>query len=104
MTGEIPVEKAGRPTVASTQYRMLAGAPGRWTEEDVLFASSADVRGRVDLDDRELQRMREEYFSQPRACLRASALPKAYGWGLDYDAKGAHHPPRRRLRRVHPVA
>ena len=28
-TGEIPPERAGGPTVASTQYAMLAAAPGR---------------------------------------------------------------------------
>ncbi len=32
--------------------------------------------------------MHEKYFSQPRACLRASPLPKTYGWGLHYDAEG----------------
>ncbi len=28
-TGEIPPERVGGPTVASTQYAMLAAAPGR---------------------------------------------------------------------------
>lgn len=87
-TGEVPVDKAGKPTVASIQYRMLAGSPGRWTQEDVLLASSPDVRGREEVGDAELQRMREEYFSRPRACLRASPLAKTYGWGLHYDAEG----------------
>jgi hypothetical protein len=32
--------------------------------------------------------MREQYFSEPRACLRASPLPTAYGWGLHFDAEG----------------
>ena len=27
-------------------------------------------------------------FAQPRACLRASPLPKTYGWGLHYDSHG----------------
>ncbi len=87
-TGEVPPSRAGKATVASIQYEMLAGAPGRWSEEDVLFASSPAVRGRQDLDDEDLSRLREEYFSQPRACLRASPLPKTFGWGLHYDADG----------------
>ncbi len=86
-TGEIPPERAGGPTVASTQYTMLAAAPGRWTQEDVQLASSAQVRGQ-DIVGVELGRLREEYFSRPQACLRASPLPKTFGWGLHYDADG----------------
>lgn len=87
-TGEVPVPRGSGPTVASTQYAMLAGAPGRWTEEDVLLASAPGVRGREDLAEEELARLREEYFAQPRPCLRASPLPKTLGWGLHYDAEG----------------
>ncbi len=84
-TGEIPPERATGPTVASTHYAMLTAAPGRWTEEDVLLASSPQVRGH-DVSETELSRLREEYFTRPRACLRASPLPKTFGWGLHYDA------------------
>ncbi|PZS27122.1 MAG: hypothetical protein DLM61_17290 [Pseudonocardiales bacterium] len=73
--------------MASTQYAMLAAAPGQWTQEDVLLASSPQVRG-LDIDGAELRRLGQEYFSQPRACLRASPLPKSFGWGLHYDADG----------------
>lgn len=83
--GEPPPAKA---TVAATQYAMLAGRPGHWTQEDVLLASSPGVRGRDDLSDEELDRLRAEYFAEPRACLRASPLPKTFGWGLHYDAEG----------------
>jgi len=86
--GEVPPQRAGGPTVAGTQYAMLAGSPGRWTEEDVLLASSPGVRGRDDLGEHDLERIRLEYFAQPRACLRASPLPKTFGWGLHYDADG----------------
>ncbi len=49
-TGEVPPERAGSgSTVASTQYAMLAAAPGRWTQEDVLLASSPPVGGQ-DID------------------------------------------------------
>ncbi len=87
-TGEVPSQRAGGPTVAAIQYAMLVGAPGRWTQEDVQLASSPGVRGRSDLGDEDLVRLGREYFAQPRACLRASPLPKTYGWGLHYDAEG----------------
>ena len=87
-TGEVPPERAGNPSVASVQYAMLATAPARWTQEDVQLASAPGVRGRVDLSEADLERLRQEYFAQPRACLRASPLPKSYGWGLHYDGEG----------------
>ena len=86
--GEVPPARAGGPSVARTQYEMLTAAPGRWTQEDVLLASSPGVRGRDDLDEQELERQRAEYFAQPRACLRASPLPKSFGWGVHFDAEG----------------
>ena len=86
VTGEVP--RAGRsPSVAATQYAMLAAAPARWTQEDVLLASSPEVRGR-EVGPDELERLRAAYFAQPRACLRASPLPKTHGWGLHFDAEG----------------
>lgn len=88
-TGEVPMPRTGGGTVASVQYEMLTGTPGRWTQEDVLFASSRHgVRRRDDIDDEVLERLRTEYFSEPVACLRASPLPKTFGWGLHYDANG----------------
>lgn len=81
-----PVRAA--PTVATAQYALLSAQPGRWTEEDVLLASHPQVRGRTDVQDEELERLRREYFAVPRACLRASPLPKTYGWGLHYDGEG----------------
>lgn len=37
---------------------------------------------------RQRESMWDEYFSKPRACLRASMLPKKYGWGLHFDPDG----------------
>ncbi|WP_432543967.1 DUF6157 family protein [Kineococcus sp. SYSU DK002] len=93
-TGETPPERGGGPTVAGLQHAMLTARPGHYTQEDVLLASSprfrirADVDASEDLPPEELQRVSEEYFTQPRACLRASPLGKTHGWGLHYDDQG----------------
>lgn len=29
-----------------------------------------------------------EFFSRPKACLRASPLPKQFGWNVHHDAEG----------------
>jgi len=88
VTGEVPPRRAGALTVAGLQHAMLSDQPGRLQQEDVLLACAPGVRGRDDLTRAELARLREEYFAQPRACLRASPLPKTYGWGLRYDHRG----------------
>ena len=88
VSGEEPPPRGGVPTVAVVQYAMLAAEPGRWTQEDVIIASAPGIRGRDDLTPGDLARFRAEYFAEPRACLRASPLPKTYGWGLAYDAEG----------------
>ena len=40
-TGEEPPARAGNPTVAGLQYRMIAEAPYKYTSDDVIFATSA---------------------------------------------------------------
>ncbi len=49
----------------------LPPRPG-WTQEDVLLASCPQVRSH-DVSETELSRLREEYFTRPRACLRLPA-------------------------------
>ncbi|MHB8452041.1 MAG: DUF6157 family protein [Mycobacteriales bacterium] len=87
-TGEVPLERSSGRAVASTQYAMLAATPGRWTQEDGRFASSPQMRGRNDLRDEELERLRQERFAQPRACLPASPLPTSFGPGRRHDFQG----------------
>src|SRR6059058_3457182 len=40
-TGEEPLARAGNPTVAGLQYKMIAEAPYKYTSDDVIFATSA---------------------------------------------------------------
>ncbi len=94
LTGEAPPSRGGKPTVASIQHAMLTARPRHWTHEYVLLASSPELRSRDGVDSLEqlpvdeLERLMDDYFAQPRACLRASPLPKTYGWGLHYDEHG----------------
>jgi hypothetical protein len=88
-TGEEPPPRAGNPTVAGLQYRMIAEAPYAYTSDDVVFATSAQGR---QLGDRATKKQRslarEEFFSKGQACLRASGLGKRFGWGVHADAEG----------------
>lgn len=82
LSGQAPA-KVG---VASFQYQLLQGQPYQYTQDEVLFRSHyRNENG----DWEELKRAHwQEFFSQPRACLRASPLPKKFGWGFHFDAAG----------------
>lgn len=72
--------------VAAFQYALLDGHPYQLTQADVLFRTAhRDTPG--DLDALRAAHW-DVFFAQPRACLRASPLPKTYGWGLHFDAAG----------------
>lgn len=86
-TGREPAEGA-KLSVARAQFELVAPEPYRWTQEDVLVATSGALRGRDDLAEDERARLREEFLARPQACLRASPLPKTHGWGLHMDHEG----------------
>lgn len=80
----VPAAKGDRQTVATLQYAMIAGEPRGLTQEDVLFESwyarqdPAPAKAAA----------RAAFFAKSQACLRASPLPKQYGWGLLFDGDG----------------
>lgn len=86
---EVPGARGGKPTVAVLQYELISGAPYGLTQEDVLFETwlrRQDLP--ADLPAERRAELRKEFFSRSQACLRASPLPKRYGWGLLFDRDG----------------
>ncbi|GAA1303284.1 hypothetical protein Psi02_80250 [Planotetraspora silvatica] len=84
----VPALRGGKETVAVIQFEMISGAPGGLTQEDVLFETwlrrqESDVPSAF-----ERAELRARFFSRSQACLRASPLPKKYGWGLLFDTAG----------------
>lgn len=75
-------------SVARTQFEMLTEHPYSFTQEQVLFETSAAVRRGGVLDADERARLHAEFVGRPQACMRAAALPKTYGWGVHFDADG----------------
>ncbi|MEQ1510412.1 MAG: DUF6157 family protein [Sphingopyxis sp.] len=67
-------------SIAGRQYALLITAPYTMTSDDLLFAVHADKNGLPDTDE-----ARAAFFAKPQACLRASPLPKHYGWGIHHD-------------------
>jgi hypothetical protein len=87
--GVIPPSRGGRPTVAGIQYGLLTQRPYALTLEDLMFATHA---ARSDLSPDEAEARGEEIcaqlFTRPYPCMRASDLPKRFGWGVHHDRQG----------------
>jgi hypothetical protein len=81
----VPVPRGGKKTVAVLQYEMLAGLPYELTQEDLLFTTWLQRQADADPD---VDALRARFFAKDQACLRASPLPKKYGFGLLFDRDG----------------
>ncbi len=88
-TGEIPVARGETKSVPVIQYELLSQHPYRFTQDELIF--EVHVRHKR-IPKSEVSRRRDELwkelFQKPHPCLRASMLPKRYGWGVHYDHKG----------------
>ncbi len=85
----VPAQRGANKTVPVLEYELLTSNPYGYTQEEVLFTVYAE---RLGLSADELASRRgelwAEFFSKSRACLRASSLPKRYGWGVHFDSEG----------------
>ena len=81
----VPPRNEEKPTIAAEHYRLLSERPYELTSEDLMFQVHADKQGIPEAD---RPAARDEYFAKSRACLRASPLPKKFGWGLHNDDQG----------------
>lgn len=85
----VPTARGENVPVHLFHYELLSKQPYQLTIQDLVFAthvrklglSAAEVKRRK-------QALWDELFSKSHACLRASALPKKFGWGVHHDAQG----------------
>ena len=87
--GEIPQGRGGVETLPMIEHELLTRHPYHFTEKELIFAKHVRQRG---ISAKEVSQNRETIwsglFQKPHPCLRASQLPKRYGWGVHYDSKG----------------
>lgn len=80
-----PVERSGRRTVALIQYELLLARPYEYTQAELLFEVFAQQKG---IPEDERAAAWEAFWAKPQACMRASPLPKQYGFGIHFDEAG----------------
>lgn len=74
-------------SIAGLEHALLTAMPYRLTGDELLFAVHLRHKGICE-DDGALDAIRTAFFARPHPCLRASMLPKRYGWGVYYDGAG----------------
>jgi hypothetical protein len=90
-TAVVPSRKGGKETVPVIQHELLTTKPYTLTLEDLIFETHVRRLGLTAAEAKARKKdLWRELFAKSHACMRASALPKQYGWGVNYDAK----PPR----------
>jgi hypothetical protein len=89
-TGTVPVPRGATPTVALAQYELLTARPYALTLEDLMVAVHVRRAGLADgaAAKAAAAAHREALRAKPYPCMRASPLPKTYGWGVHHDAAG----------------
>lgn len=87
--GTVPPLRKGGATKSRIEYDLLSSHPYTYTQEGLIF--EVYIRHKL-IPEEELRargtQIREELFQKSQACLRASMLPKKYGWGLHFDRAG----------------
>ncbi|MEQ2526682.1 hypothetical protein EKG37_03800 [Robertmurraya yapensis] len=79
----VPLPRNGKSTIASIEYDLVSKSPYKYTQDDVQFQTYL-IKNQIE----STNELREQFFSKPKACFRASPLVKKYGWGIHYDADG----------------
>ncbi|MDG0809352.1 DUF6157 family protein [Cohnella rhizosphaerae] len=87
--GAVPPDKAAGKTKPGIEYDMIAGEPYAHTQEEILYETYVRHK-QLSPEERQAREaeMRAEFYGKPKACMRASMLPKKYGWGLHFNAEG----------------
>lgn len=80
-----PPSRGGKKPVHSLHLELLRAKPYSYTHEELI--AECELRREPSTGETKkeiLSRLR----AKPIPCLRTSALPKRYGWGIHFDEKG----------------
>ncbi|WP_244208991.1 DUF6157 family protein [Paenibacillus ferrarius] len=87
--GIVPAMKQESKTAHFIQYELLSQNPYSFTQGELIYQVHVQHK-QIPLDEIEArsEEIREALFAKSHPCLRASMLPKKYGWGVHYNDEG----------------
>ncbi len=84
-----PQPKGGVKTKPLLEFELLSDHPYRFTEKDLIYQVHLRHQGIPEEEWQEREgEIREKLFAKSHPCMRASMLPKKYGYGVHYDHEG----------------
>jgi hypothetical protein len=87
--GVVPPERKSGKSKPAIEFELASEQPYRYTQEELLFLVHARHKGISDAELSERgEQLKAEFYGKPQACMRASMLPKRYGWGIHFDSGG----------------
>ena len=81
----VPDGKADKLPIHVIQYQLLTHNPYVYTHETLIYETHIRHKQINNPDKRAIW---DNLFQKGQACMRASALPKKYGWGVHYNEEG----------------
>jgi hypothetical protein len=87
--GLIPPEKKNGKSKPRIEYELVHNQPYTFTQKELMFQTHV-LHKEISEEELALRgtEIRSAFFSKPMACMRASMLPKKYGWGLHFNEEG----------------
>lgn len=82
---KIPKSNRKKQTIAEIEYKLLNENPGHYTQDELQFEVHMKHK---DIQEAKRDEERMRFLQKSRACMRASALTKLFGWGLYFDSDG----------------
>lgn len=82
---KIPVSNRKKRTISEIEFALLHENPGYYTQDELQFEVHMIHKGIPEVN-RDGEKVR--FLEERRACMRASSLPKRFGWGIYFDANG----------------
>lgn len=87
--GKEPPDKKDGKTKPGIEFELIANHPYVYTQEELLY--QVHIRHKHISDEvlaAQGNQLREDFFRNPMPCMRASMLPKKYGWGVHFNSEG----------------
>jgi hypothetical protein len=88
-SGMVPPDKKSGKTKPAIEFELVANQPYVYTQKELLY--EVHIRHK-NISEEELSargtQIWDEFFQKPMPCLRASMLPKKYGWGIHFNTTG----------------
>jgi len=87
--GLVPVSKGPGKTLHELQFDLLTEHPYTYDLDELIVETHIRHKLASDaVDEAKRAAVRAELLAKSHPCMRASMLPKKFGWGVHYDENG----------------